>query len=558
MNAINLSIKQRLLALTILPILLISLAMFGISYNQSVELNKQQTKLAHFEMMEMKKSELTAYLDLAMTALEPLKQRNATKAEAIDTLKGLRYGESGYFFGYDSKGTRLFAGDLIKGIGDNFWDAKDLHNNLFVQNLINNAKNNSKEFTTYFFPKPGTSEPLGKLGYSVYIPKWDLMIGAGFYTDDIEAIVGEMEKQSSEALSESALHTILVCVFIVLIVFLFSYFVTRSIMGPLNLFSQSIARFAQGNADLTARMETFSVPEYAKLGKDFNAFVANLHGIISLVQKVAGHVGYETSQMTERASSINDLTTKQREETDQVATAMTEMTTTAHEISQNASEAEGAAQEAESHSQNALTTVGSAVKSVQGLAAEIESASGVIANLEGDVQNISSALGVIQSIAEQTNLLALNAAIEAARAGEQGRGFAVVADEVRQLASRTQQSTGEINDMIERLITASDAAVKVMDSSQHKGTETVQEAAAASDALESIRNSISTIMDMNTLIATATEEQSLVGKEISEHVVAISDKSQESAEFAVANRQGAATLQGHASELDKLVGEFTL
>jgi methyl-accepting chemotaxis protein len=304
-------------------------------------------------------------------------------------------------------------------------------------------------------------------------------------------------------------------------------------------------------------MEEFSVLEYKQLGLDFNTFVANLHEMITLVQKVAQHVGNETSNMSERASTINDLTVEQHEETEQVATAMTEMTTTAQEISKNASEAESAAQAAENNSKHALDTVSSAVSSVKGLATEIESAATVIGDLESDVQNISSALEVIQSIAEQTNLLALNAAIEAARAGDQGRGFAVVEDEVRQLASRTQESTGDIHSMIERLIAASDAAVKVMSSSKQKSTGTVEEANAASNALNQIRESINTIMDMNSLIATATEEQSLVGAEISQHIVGISDKSQQSASIATTNRDGAQTLKKHATELDDLISQFT-
>ena len=290
----NLSIKQRLLALTILPILLISIAMFWLSYNQSITLNAQQTKLAHSEMMEMKKSELAAYLDLALSALEPLNKRNASKKEAIETLKALKYGDSGYFFGYDSKGIRLFLGSSNKGIGDNFWDSRDTQDNLYIQDLINEAKSKSKKFTTYFFPRPGSSESLPKLGYSIYLPKWDIIIGSGFYTDDIDAVVTSMDKQSNEELNKGILHSILLCLLIAALVYLFSYFINRSIMRPLNLFSGSIARFAQGNADLTARMETFSIPEYKKLGRDFNAFVANLHDMISLVQKVAAHVGHET------------------------------------------------------------------------------------------------------------------------------------------------------------------------------------------------------------------------------------------------------------------------
>lgn len=235
---------------------------------------------------------------------------------------------------------------------------------------------------------------------------------------------------------------------------------------------------------------------------------------------------------------------------------MTEMTTTATEISSNASQAAQSAKDADDNALDAHRIVESAAHSVQALAEEVAEASSVISKLEGDVKNISSSLTVIQDIAEQTNLLALNAAIEAARAGEQGRGFAVVADEVRKLASRTQESTGDIHQMIEQLKKASDAAVKAMDSSQSRSVTTVQEANAASDALKKIQDSIGTIMDMNSLIATATEEQSIVGQEISERIVVISDQSSQSADLANENRHGSQTLNGRAHELYNLLVRF--
>ncbi len=384
------------------------------------------------------------------------------------------------------------------------------------------------------------------------------MLGTGFYTDDVDAVIASMEQTSDEAL-EATLSTIfLFCIVISAIVALFAVVENRSIMQPLKKFDESISAFATGEADLTARMETFNAPEFARLSESFNAFVASLQSIIRSVSEVGQQVVDETNSMSNRAAQVDELATGQREETEQVATAMTELTTTASEISNNASQAAQSAKEADNNAKDAQDIVNSAAKSVEALANEVSQASSVISHLEGNVKNIAVSLGVIQDIAEQTNLLALNAAIEAARAGEQGRGFAVVADEVRKLASRTQESTGEIHQMIEQLKSASDAAVKAMDSSQTLSHSTVEESNSATQALVKIQESIGTIMDMNALIATATEEQSIVGQEISQRVVVISDQSYQSADLANENRSGSQELNQRATQLYELVDRFTV
>ncbi|MCP3697973.1 MAG: chemotaxis protein, partial [Aliivibrio sp.] len=262
--------------------------------------------------------------------------------------------------------------------------------------------------------------------------------------------------------------------------------------------------------------------------------------------------------MSERSAQVNAVVTNQRSETEQIATAMTELTTSSHEISSNAEQAANSAQDADNNAQVAMKTVNEASESVKTLAAELDEASNVISKLEGDVQNIASTLSVIQDIAEQTNLLALNAAIEAARAGEQGRGFAVVADEVRKLASRTQESTAQIHQRIEALKSGSDSAVQVMETSKNFSTLTVNKAVAASESLGHILLSVNTIMEMNSLIATATQEQSIVGQEISERIVSVSDQSSESAELASQNSAGGILLNQKANELSELVARFTL
>ncbi|MEF3019733.1 methyl-accepting chemotaxis protein [Vibrio mimicus] len=550
----SLTIRQRLYILSLVPLLIIALSMMYFSFNETRLLSQEQMSNTREAMMEMKQAELKSYLQIADTALNPLKARQASLDEALTVLREIQFGQNGYIFGYDSQGTRLLLGKSTNGLGENFMNMQDTQGNYLIRDLIKNAR--LDQFTTYYFPKPGEQTPLPKLSYSVYLPHWDLTIGTGFYTDDVDAEIAAMEARAEQQL-EHGLYTLgSITAVIVVLVSIMAILINRSIMRPLELFDASISSFASGDADLTARMENFSVPEFAKLSSNFNRFVESLQNIIKRVNQVGQQVVEETNAMSQRAAQVDSLASNQREETEQVATAMTEMTTTAQEISSNANNAAQSARDAEDNATDVHKIVNAAARSVQSLAEEVADASSVIAKLEGDVNNITSSLAVIQDIAEQTNLLALNAAIEAARAGEQGRGFAVVADEVRKLASRTQESTQEIHTMIQQLKSGSDAAVKAMESSQQRSISTVQEANAAAEALQKIQASIGTIMDMNALIATATEEQSIVGQEISQRIVVISDQSSESATLANQNRQGSQTLNGRAHELYELVARF--
>ncbi|MBM5278225.1 cache domain-containing protein [Vibrio parahaemolyticus] len=523
----NLTIRKRLYILSIIPVLTIALGMMWFTYLQTNAYNQQQIDQTHTTMMAMKKAELKNYVQMARSAIEPLLKRNATLEEALPVLRELEFGETGYIFGYNSKGVRVVVGKNDKGIGENFYNLQDKKGNYLIQDLLKNAK--TGEFTTYYFPKLGQTEALPKLSYSMFIPEWDLMIGTGFYTDDIDAVIAEMEASAHDALNTTLVAIALFCVSIAAVVAIFAVFVNRSIMRPIE-----------------------------QLAHNFNIFVESLQGIIKSVTQVGEEVVAETNNMSQRASQVDELAGGQREETEQVAAAMTEMTATAHEISNNANQAAESARHADENAQQAKHIVDSAANSVEELASEVSEASTVIARVESDVQNISSSLEVIQDIAEQTNLLALNAAIEAARAGDQGRGFAVVADEVRKLASRTQDSTGDIHKMIEQLKSGSDAAVRAMESSQARGEATVEEARAASVALQDIQAAIANIMDMNTLIATATEEQSQVGQEISQRVEVISQQSSQSASLANQNRSGSQNLNHKANELYDLVGRFTV
>lgn len=279
----------------------------------------------------------------------------------------------------------------------------------------------------------------------------------------------------------------------------------------------------------------------------------------SLLQQVSENANSLTHHSISLNNSVEQNTKsiqQQKENTEQVATAMTEMTATVAEVANNASQAAESASEADQQANAGNQVVSEAVDAINALANEINQASQVIAQLETDVGDIGSILDVIRNVSEQTNLLALNAAIEAARAGEHGRGFAVVADEVRTLASRTQTTTDEIQNMIEKLQSGAKRAVKAMETSQEIAGKSVEEASASGQALTAITTAISTINDMNLQISTASQEQTAVAEEINQRIIKINQITDEGVLNAKETLNEANELSKLADSLKSALGKF--
>ncbi|MDO9321227.1 MAG: methyl-accepting chemotaxis protein [Pseudomonas sp.] len=325
---------------------------------------------------------------------------------------------------------------------------------------------------------------------------------------------------------------------------------------PLDNLLNRIQQIADGDGDLRVRLDVLSRDELGRLSLAFNRFLDKLQPLIKEVGRVTDEVRSSAQNLAGMAAANDLLISSEHAAVDQVSTAATEMSAAVHEVARNAQNAADAAREAEKQSRQSAEVVGATINAIRQLAHEVESASDTIQTLEQETANIGAVLAVIKGIAEQTNLLALNAAIEAARAGEQGRGFAVVADEVRALAARTQDSTKDIQQMIERLQSGVQNAVKAMHSGGAQARDSVERAAGVDQSLSDTGDSVRRINDMAAQIATACEEQGSVTEEIARNISDIRDLSDEAAQNSEQSTRASMHLSELSSSLAQLVGRF--
>ncbi|AFL72408.1 methyl-accepting chemotaxis protein [Thiocystis violascens] len=340
-------------------------------------------------------------------------------------------------------------------------------------------------------------------------------------------------------------------------VLLFLYFFTsRFVTRPMQQMTLGLDGIAHGDGDLTHRLPIAGRDEIGRASTAFNAMMDNFRDLIRRILESTAQLAQAAGDLADVTERTNAGVARQRNEVDQLASAMHEMSATAQEVAHSAQHGADATNVANTAAMAGKTVVSGTMARIEQLAQEVQKAADVIRELGKDSQEIGKVLDVIRGIAEQTNLLALNAAIEAARAGEAGRGFAVVADEVRSLANRTQTSTQEIQAMIERLQNASRRAVDVMEESQQYAESSRASAIKAEHSLDDITAAVTTINDVNTQVASAAEEQSAVAEEMNRNVTSISDAAEGNAQGARQTTDASEQLARLAAELQELVGHF--
>ena len=458
-------------------------------------------------------------------------------ASLVEDVTKMKLPADGFAIMMHKDGTVIAYKDAAKAMKP----ATEIDNDL-TNALIEQSKTSNSLVPAYF-----DNEGRDKLLWAVDIPNtdWELVL--------------VLDKETLEAPLSSLLMTQLGLALLVLVgsILAISWLVSM-LLGPLSKVSQALARIADGNGDLTQRIKIDTNDEVGQLANSFNRFVGSQHQLIGNIRKLANELNADAERSLVTNQAAVDELQRQQQEVTMVATAVTEMASATMEIAGNAENTAAAAQQSAQSSEQGKMLVNQTRQSINGLAEEVGQATEVIGELSRHAQAITSILSTIQGIAEQTNLLALNAAIEAARAGEQGRGFAVVADEVRVLSRRTQDSTQQIQSTIETLQQTTARAVSLMQTSQGLADNSVQDADQAVRALEEITSAISLISDMAGQIATAAEEQTQVTGEITQNTTAIKDVSDEITASAMRDLDQAHSLKGRAADLNQQVSTFIL
>lgn len=502
-----------------------------------------------------KEAKLNALSDVALSIVDQHYQQvklgllsdAKAKEEAIAALNKLRYSGKEYFFSFTRSGVLVqhpFAKQLV---GTNVLGKKDPNGVALFQLMLDRTENAPSAKVYYMWNKPNATEPTPKMSVVQRFDPWGWVIGTGIYVDDIS-----LEK------SQFVRHNLFILGAIWIPVLIILYIISQSISLPLKQTNQALKNIASGEGDLSVRLEHSGRDEVTKLTLYFNEFVAKIQGVIQSVHQSVEQNQKRARTLSRITEQTSQVTQNMQTQTQSVAAAINEMSMSSAQVAENAHQAAQSAVNANEHADEMNSVIRESITNVRQLSEELKGASQEAEVLQSNSAKISQILDVITSIADQTNLLALNAAIEAARAGEAGRGFAVVADEVRSLASKTQQSTQEIAGITKAIHQSVSQVSNQIEHARDKSVQTSTQTHEVIQAIDTIKEIIDQISGMNEQIATATDEQNSVTNELNNNVTQINDITEDNLrknqEITSITRQ----LEGDAEALGKQIGVFRL